>query len=100
MWHDAFFFDLFKAYPCEDLVAPPNAVVSCNGWQTDYARVCKIYCMEGYYLAVGFTDDTVFNCGATGTWFPMMSLQECVTYGKIITCNGVYKLISNVNMCL
>lgn len=73
----------FTAHPCAELVLPENTILACNNWNTDYAVVCKYYCLDGYYYPVGITEHTVLSCGASGTWFPYLLFEGCVPYGIV-----------------
>ncbi|WAR06504.1 hypothetical protein MAR_021873, partial [Mya arenaria] len=67
-----------RTHPCPKLQAPKNGLVACNGWQTEYATMCKYYCYDGFALPPGFTAQHIVNCGATGMWSPSTQLRECI----------------------
>ncbi|KAK3602545.1 hypothetical protein CHS0354_003797 [Potamilus streckersoni] len=55
--------------PCDDLAAPANGILMCNGWQKDYFHICLFTCLSGYYLPQGFNYAQWYVCGQVATGF-------------------------------
>jgi len=73
-----------SAFPCQALAVPANSVVACNGWQTDYYNICRVSCLHGYALPADVSPDTLYLCGATGSWMPTNAFEKCIPTGTSI----------------
>ncbi|XP_050405698.1 sushi, von Willebrand factor type A, EGF and pentraxin domain-containing protein 1-like [Patella vulgata] len=64
--------------PCPELNIPINGARVCNGWKTEYARVCLVYCDKEFTLQLGsYSPQQWYVCGATGNWLPSGPLPNC-----------------------
>ncbi|XP_045201085.2 sushi, von Willebrand factor type A, EGF and pentraxin domain-containing protein 1-like [Mercenaria mercenaria] len=63
--------------PCDDLNVPVNGTRICNGWRTDYGRICMMTCLQNYTLGPSFSFRTWRTCGASGTWIPATPFPDC-----------------------
>jgi hypothetical protein len=60
----------FAAEPCENLTAPTNGALVCNGWNTEFTRVCVVFCTKGKHISSGHDIRTKYVCGGSGKWLP------------------------------
>ncbi|XP_050405587.1 sushi, von Willebrand factor type A, EGF and pentraxin domain-containing protein 1 isoform X2 [Patella vulgata] len=67
-----------RPHPCPELNIPINGARVCNGWKTEYARVCLVYCNKEFTLQLGsYSVQQWYICGASGNWLPSGPLPNC-----------------------
>ncbi|KAL3870956.1 hypothetical protein ACJMK2_038981 [Sinanodonta woodiana] len=75
---DCVFNISIRPNPCNDLVAPVNGILICNGWKKDYDHVCMFSCLSGFSLPQEFNSFEWYTCGASGNWLPIYGPHECL----------------------
>lgn len=63
--------------PCDELNIPVNGARICNGWKTDYGRVCIMGCQERFTLFPTDSYEHLFVCGASGNWIFPAPMPDC-----------------------
>ncbi|XP_041379703.1 protein crumbs homolog 1-like, partial [Gigantopelta aegis] len=63
--------------PCPELNVPKNGSKVCNGWKTDMANLCLVFCSGDNSLPFGFDHRQWWVCGAHGAWIPAAPLPDC-----------------------
>lgn len=71
-----------RPYPCLDLAIPLNGALVCNGWMTEYTRVCIAFCKRGTKLIDGLDFRTKYICGGSGNWLPGGPFPSCERSGE------------------
>lgn len=66
-----------RPHPCPDLKVTINGALVCNGWMTEYTRVCIIFCRRGTKLQRRHDFRTKYICVASGVWLPSETLPYC-----------------------
>ena len=72
-----FTFYLYTATPCPELRVPGNGAKVCNGWKTDMASLCLVFCAGDRSLPFGSDHRQWWVCGAHGAWIPSSPLPDC-----------------------
>ncbi|XP_041369827.1 sushi, von Willebrand factor type A, EGF and pentraxin domain-containing protein 1-like [Gigantopelta aegis] len=62
---------------CPELNVPENGAKVCNGWKTDMANLCLVFCSGDKSLPFGFDHRQWWVCGARGAWIPAAPLPNC-----------------------
>ncbi|XP_041368178.1 CUB and sushi domain-containing protein 2-like [Gigantopelta aegis] len=63
--------------PCPELNIPENGAKVCNGWKTDMANLCLVFCSGETSLPFGLDHRQWWVCGAHGAWIPAAPLPNC-----------------------
>ncbi|XP_056010719.1 sushi, nidogen and EGF-like domain-containing protein 1 isoform X4 [Ostrea edulis] len=59
-----------NAKPCKNLTAPKNGYLACNGWDTEFTRVCIAFCNGRTIMDSSHDIRTKYVCGGSGKWLP------------------------------
>lgn len=69
-----------SAHPCPELDVTnvtKNGALVCNGWMTEYTRVCMVFCKRRTKLQERHDFRTKYICGGSGKWLPSKTLPFC-----------------------
>ncbi|KAH3713149.1 neurogenic locus notch homolog protein 3-like [Dreissena polymorpha] len=86
-----------KPNPCPTLNPPEHGIVVCNGWHTDYAKICHVYCLNGFTLHPGSKRSIIYVCLATGEWSPQSYPFNCIKTG--VFANDVAESLPAFTSC-
>lgn len=70
-----------KPHSCQNLSVPLHGALVCNGWMTEYTRVCIVLCRRGTSLSEDFDLSTKYICGGSGKWQPTEPPTSCIRSG-------------------
>lgn len=74
-----------RPHPCPDLnvtIVTRNGALVCNGWMTEYTRICMVFCNQRTKLQEGHDFRTKYICGGSGKWLPSKTLPFCGGRGR------------------
>lgn len=69
-----------RPHPCPDLDVTNvtlNGALVCNGWMTEYTRICMVFCKKRTKLQEHHDFRTKYICGGSGKWLPSKILPYC-----------------------
>ncbi|XP_056010717.1 sushi, von Willebrand factor type A, EGF and pentraxin domain-containing protein 1-like isoform X2 [Ostrea edulis] len=61
---------IVRPKPCKNLTAPKNGYLACNGWDTEFTRVCIAFCNGRTIMDSSHDIRTKYVCGGSGKWLP------------------------------
>lgn len=70
-----------RPHSCQNLSVPLHGALVCNGWMTEYTRVCIVLCRRGTSLSEDFDLSTKYICGGSGKWQPTEPPTSCIRSG-------------------
>ncbi|KAL3870938.1 hypothetical protein ACJMK2_038966 [Sinanodonta woodiana] len=83
LWTNCTFPLKVRPFECIPLGVPQNGITLCNGWKTDYFRICLGICLQGFGFLPMETGTQWFMCTASGYWIP-------VNQGNLPSCYAPY----------